>query len=108
MTADQLLFAACEEAERELAALPLPKRVRVYVSGFGAVENWITRRAAEILAERLKTARGIATGLFPMIDRATWQASGGDDGQGHYEGEYWAEQMEQEMASWKAEGRPDA
>jgi hypothetical protein len=38
-----------------------------------------------------------------MIDRATWQGAGGDDGQGHYEGEYWAEQMEQEIASWKAE-----
>lgn len=53
------LFDACTQAERELAALPLPKRFRVYLGGFGACERWIDRRAAQILADQL-SPRGTA------------------------------------------------
>lgn len=35
--------------------------------------------------------------LFNMIPREIWRDQGGDDGQGHYEGEYHAEQIEQEI-----------
>jgi hypothetical protein len=45
-------------------------------------------------------ARFIAAHLFQMIDREAWRASGGDDGQGHYEGEYHAAQLEEEIRAW--------
>jgi hypothetical protein len=39
-----------------------------------------------------------------MIDPQTWRDSGGDDGQGHYEGDYRAEQIHAEIESWKEIG----
>lgn len=45
-------------------------------------------------AERaLRRATWIAEHLFTMIDRETWRATGGNDGQGHYEGDYHAEML---------------
>jgi hypothetical protein len=48
----------------------------------------------------LERAAYIAEHLFQMIDPQTWRDSGGDDGQGHYEGDYWAEQTWEEIESW--------
>jgi hypothetical protein len=39
----------------------------------------------------------LAEHLLQMIDRETWRAHGGDDGQGHYEGDYRAEQVASEL-----------
>ena len=47
--------------------------------------------------ERLARAVWIAQHLFQMIDRDTWRATGGDDGQGHYEGDYHAENIREEI-----------
>ncbi len=40
----------------------------------------------------------IAEHLFEMVPRDTWIEQGGDDGQGHYEGDYHAEQVRDELA----------
>jgi hypothetical protein len=49
----------------------------------------------------LARAAHIAEHLFAMIDRQAWRDTGGDDGQGHYEGEYRAAKIEEEIRSWK-------
>lgn len=51
------------------------------------------------LREQLETLRKIAEGLFQMIDRERWRATGGDDQQGHYEGDYRAAQIEEYLVS---------
>jgi hypothetical protein len=55
----------------------------------------LSRRVAE-----RDRARHLAKHLFQMIDRDTWRATGGDDGQGHYEGDYRAASIEEEIRSW--------
>jgi hypothetical protein len=50
----------------------------------------------------LARAAYVAEHLAQMIDRETWRSTGGDDGQGHYEGDYRAEQIHEEIESWKA------
>jgi hypothetical protein len=54
------------------------------------------------LQKALKRAAYVAEHLFAMIDRETWRDNGADDGQGHYEGDYHAEQVRDEIAGWKA------
>lgn len=49
----------------------------------------------------LARAAHLADNLFSMIDPSTWHRAGGDDGQGHYEGDYHAEQCAQEIHSLK-------
>lgn len=51
----------------------------------------------DTLERLLERTVWIAEHLFQMIDRATWRSTGGDDGQGRYEGDYRAEQMDQEL-----------
>jgi len=41
----------------------------------------------------------IAEHLFQMIPCEVWRDQGGDDGQGHYEGDYYAEQLHDELAA---------
>lgn len=86
-------------------------RYRVYRDG----EHCPSNADARLLFERLSKAeaeaaklRGlldraawIAEHLMQMIDRETWRASGGDDGQGHYEGDYREAQTFEEIQSWK-------
>lgn len=55
---------------------------------------------AEWLEATLKRAAFIAEHLHAMIDQDTWRNSGGDDGQGHYEGDHHAEQVAEEIRSW--------
>lgn len=50
----------------------------------------------------LARAAFIAEHLHAMIDQETWRASGSDDMQGHYEGDYHAEQVLEEIQTWKA------
>lgn len=54
------------------------------------------------LREALARAAYVAEHLFQMIDKDTWRATGEDDGQGHYEGDYRAEQIAEEVKSWAA------
>lgn len=50
----------------------------------------------------LARAAYVAEHLHTMIDRDTWRSTGGDDGQGHYEGDHRAEQIAVEIGEWKA------
>jgi len=54
----------------------------------------------ERLRSTLLRAAYVAEHLMGMINRDTWRTSGGDDGQGHYEGDYRAEQLQQEIKDW--------
>lgn len=61
----------------------------------GLMTTAFARRQAEArVAEGLLT---LAERLFALIDRETWRATGGDDGQGHYEGDYRAEGVEAQL-----------
>lgn len=53
------------------------------------------------LRETLNRAAYVAEHLHAMIDRETWRATGGDDMQGHYEGDYHAEQVLREIREWQ-------
>ncbi len=46
----------------------------------------------------LRRAVFLAEHLWAMVPREVWRDSGGDDGQGHYEGDYRAEQVRDELA----------
>lgn len=50
----------------------------------------------------LERAVYLAEHLFQMVPREVWRAQGGDDGQGHYEGDYWAEQTQTEISELRA------
>jgi hypothetical protein len=51
---------------------------------------------------RLERLLDIAEHLFQMVPREVWRDSGGDDGQGHYEGDYRAEKLYEELAALRA------
>lgn len=53
--------------------------------------------------KNLKRATYIAEHLWQMIDQETWRSTGGDDGQGHYEGDYHAEQIRIEIQELSGE-----
>jgi hypothetical protein len=55
------------------------------------------------LKKELAYARYLVEHLFAMVPRQAWRDTGGDDGQGHYEGEYAAARLEEEIQSWKKE-----
>lgn len=48
--------------------------------------------------ERAERLLFIAEHLFQMVPREIWRDHGGDDQQGHYEGDYHAEQTRVELA----------
>jgi hypothetical protein len=54
--------------------------------------------------EALERAVYIADHLFQMVPQSVWRDSGGDDMQGHYEGDYHAEKVKEELARLAALG----
>lgn len=54
------------------------------------------------LKEQFESLLFTAERLFQMIPREVWRDQGGDDGQGHYEGDYYAERIEQELVALRA------
>lgn len=60
----------------------------------------------ERLREALVRATYLAEHLFAMVPRDVWRDSGGDDGQGHYEADYWAEQLQRELGEFAALSSP--
>jgi hypothetical protein len=60
----------------------------------------VNERVAKLHTTILRAAF-VAENLHGMIDRETWRASGGDDMQGHYEGDYRAEQIAAEIKEWR-------
>jgi predicted HAD superfamily Cof-like phosphohydrolase len=66
--------------------------------------------AAELSSRPLARAVYLAAHLHRMVPRQVWLDSGGDDGQGHYEGDYRAEQVADEihrLAAAAEDGRHD-
>lgn len=55
----------------------------------------------ELLANALARAAFVAEHLHAMIDADTWRASGADDKQGHYEGDFHSERIVLEITLWK-------
>jgi len=55
---------------------------------------------ADRLARERDRARHLAKHLFAMVTLEQWRDTGGDDGQGHYEGDYRAAELEEEILSW--------
>ena len=55
---------------------------------------------ADRLARERNRARHLAKHLFAMTTLEQWRDTGGDDGQGHYEGDYHAAEIEEEILSW--------
>jgi hypothetical protein len=53
------------------------------------------------LVEAHKRVLFIAEHLFEMIPQSVWRDSGGDDMQGHYEGDYHAEQVREELVKFR-------
>lgn len=51
----------------------------------------------EKLRVGLARAVFLAQHIHAMVDTETWRSAGGDDGQGHFEGDYWAEQVSLEL-----------
>jgi hypothetical protein len=78
----------------------LDKLDRIWELANNALEAAVTR--ADQLEKELARAAYVAEHLFQMIDRETWRSTGGDDGQGHYEGDYRAEQIQEEIRAWAA------
>lgn len=52
------------------------------------------------MVDQRDRARLLARNLFQMVDPQAWRASGGDDGQGHYEGDYFAAKIGEEIRAW--------
>lgn len=59
------------------------------------------QKRCETLRAALERAAFTANHLFQMIDQETWRSMGGDDQQGHYEGDYWAANVEEQIKEWK-------
>lgn len=88
--AAEALSARLREAEQELDQVRKEAKNLLFAM-HDKVEAAEQREA--MLREALKRAANIAEHLFQMIDRDSWRATGGDDGQGHYEGDYRQEQV---------------
>lgn len=58
--------------------------------------------ALDSLEEQLESLLSLAEHLFQMVPREVWRDLGVDDGQGHYEGDYRAEQIQQELRALRA------
>lgn len=65
-------------------------------------EKVMTKTEREKLMRQRDRAVFLAEHLFQMIPQSVWRASGGDDSQGHYEGDYQAEQIREEIAALAA------
>jgi hypothetical protein len=52
--------------------------------------------------ERYERVLFLAEHLFQMVPPEAWRESGGDDGQGHYEGDYHAIQLQAELKEYRA------
>lgn len=111
-------IAWLEHRNRELEVSRDDWAARQRISGSAAKENYdaalnarqratIAEGERDYLREALARAVLLAQGLMGMIDRDTWRDCGGDDGQGHYEGDYHAERIETELRalSTLAEGK---
>lgn len=95
----------CDDAAAALAAAEEARdEARRYVANVIAAHPHVLEQEAALVRtqEALRRAAVVAENLMGMIDQETWRATGGDDGQGHYEGDYRAEQLAEEIVGWRA------
>jgi hypothetical protein len=62
---------------------------------------WLAAELERVTAA-LRDAAETASHLLDMIPRQVWLDTGGDDGQGHYEGDYRAAKVAEDIAGWAA------
>src|SRR4051812_10934166 len=92
------LLAECGRLRDQLVLTEKQRRIFEELSKLNASERADKAEAErDALREELKTTRKnlkratyIAEHLWQMVDQETWRSTGGDDGQGHYEGDYHA------------------
>ncbi len=77
------------------------ERIGRWLAGVSYDEWFALVRTAENYAVELARAAMLAEHLHAMIDKETWRATGGDDSQGHYEGDVHAENVLRQIESWK-------
>jgi hypothetical protein len=109
MTAERLDVCK-QEAKRQYDRAEAAEAERDALRRQLAAEKWVLRRAIlkqTVLEDALKRAAYVAEHLMQMIDRETWLASGGDDGQGHYEGDYREAQIALEIREWATLADPN-
>jgi hypothetical protein len=75
----------------------LPTWPRAVTHAAAALDRLAAREAA--LIATLTHTTSLAKYLIAMIDPQTWRDLGGDDGQGRYEGDYWAEGIAEQIKS---------
>jgi hypothetical protein len=89
------------EAQRDEALAALRDEMKWDMGGVPEPEWKRRAQAAEArvreLEDALRRATFLAEHLMQMIDRETWRATGGDDGQGHYEGDHHEAQVALEL-----------
>lgn len=84
------------------------ERVISYLRQYGEQRQWPRlRECADVVEalltehfareEQLSRAVYLAKNLLGMIPGQVWRDQGGDDGQGHYEGDYYAERVATEL-----------
>ena len=101
-------MARRKRAEKALATLEA--RVEVELELRKAAYERIAALEAR-LAEAGRALRRtvyIAEHLFQMVPQETWRDSGGDDMQGHYEGDYHVEKVREELAEIRAALPPES
>lgn len=97
LEAQQALWLVVEALDLNPADLP---------AGWGNATKPILTRVeaivdeADRLARERDRARHLAKHLFAMVTLEQWRDTGGGDGQGHYEGDYHAAELEEEIRSW--------
>lgn len=95
------LHDAVVQAMAESRDIELDKRPRS-IRQFLAIDEVVELLDRVNTLERtLDRAAFVAEHLTEMIDPQTWRDFGGDDGQGHYEGDYRADQTAAEIEKWK-------
>lgn len=65
-------------------------------------DHCLTALERDYYRAALARAAFVAEHLMQMIDPQTWRDTGGDDSQGHYEGDYHADATAAEISEWKA------
>jgi hypothetical protein len=85
----------------------LPEVGRALTQALAEIDA-LAARVDGLLAELDQAKRALARAVYlgehllGMVPREVWREQGGDDQQGHYEGDYWAEQTAAELKSLAA------
>jgi len=64
--------------------------------------KFVAERLLAEAQERERRLLYLAEHLFQMVPQSVWRDTGGDDMQGHYEGDYHAAKLQEELAQYRA------